>query len=41
MLKPRVPKFHLDLSGRSKDIAKKTGPCEAETDSSPLAGPEK
>ena len=28
MLKPRVPKFHLDLSGRSKDIAEKQVPAK-------------
>ena len=33
MLKPLVPKFRPDLSSRLKDIAEKTGPRDAETDS--------
>ena len=33
MLKPLVPKFCPDPSARLKDIAKKTSPREAETDS--------
>ena len=34
MLKPLVPKFYPDLSAYLKDIANKTGPHEAETDTS-------
>ena len=34
ILKPVVPKFRPDLSVRLRDIAEKTGPREAETDSS-------
>ena len=34
MLKSLVPKFRPDLSARLKDIAEKTGPRGAETDSS-------
>ena len=33
MLKPPVPKFCSDLSARFRDIAEKTCPREAETDS--------
>ena len=33
MLKPLVAKFHSDLPIRLRDIAEKTGPREAETDS--------
>ena len=33
MLKPLAPKFGADLSARLKDIAEKTGPREADTDS--------
>ena len=36
MLKPHMPRFRSDPSVRLRDIAEKTGPREAETDSSRL-----
>ena len=36
VLKPLVSKFRSDLSARLRDIPRKTGPHEAETDSSLL-----
>ena len=39
MLKPTVPKFRPNSFAHLKEIAKKTGPCEAETDSNlPVTG---